>query len=124
MAALSSYFGTHTGNLNIYIGPWQVGSGTFQPFTDLDAGFLGSYAVFGQQGTFSIRITLTGDTSKSAGSCRIALNGQTDNAAQYQVNGTKLTFNTTLNPTPIDVYIKENGTQIDGVSGHNFWVGA
>jgi hypothetical protein len=53
----------------------------------------------------------------------VTFNGQTDNAATYQVNGHKLTFKTTLNPVSIDVHASQGGTQVDNVSGHNLWIG-
>lgn len=51
------------------------------------------------------------------------LNGQTDNTATYKVNGKKLTFTTSLNDTPLDIYVKQKGTQVDNISGHNIWIG-
>ena len=59
----------------------------------------------------------------SSGSCEITLNEETDNATTYRVDGQKLTFTTRLNDTPVAVYSSEGGTQIDGISGHNVWIG-
>ena len=40
-----------------------------------------------------------------------------------EVSGNKLILTTTLNPTPVSVYTSQGGTQFDGVSGHNLWIG-
>ena len=124
MAKLDPYFGPHTGKLSIYIGPFCVGSGSFKTFEQFKAEFAGAYAVLGQSGTVLLKIRLAdAGPANSSGSCEIVLNDKTDDAAQYRVNEKKLTFTTRLNDTPIDVYRSQGGTQVDGVSGHNFWIG-
>jgi len=124
MATLGPYFGTHTGDLKIYIGIFQIGSGSFVSFDDFNAKFTGSYEVVGRPGTFTIAITLSdANPAGSSGSCEITLNEETDNATTYRVDGQKLTFTTRLNDTPVAVYSSQGGTQIDGISGHNVWIG-
>src|SRR3954453_11776318 len=98
MAKLSLYFGNHSDALKIYVGFFQVGSGTFTVVTDREVDFAGSYQAFGQAGTFTIRIRLSDDTQGAAfGACEVTLNGSTDAAAKYEVHGVKLTIVTTLN---------------------------
>jgi hypothetical protein len=124
MATLDRYFGTHTGTLKIYIGAFQIGTGSFEAFDDFHAEFTGSYVVLGQPGTLTIGIWLNDDNpGSSSGPCEITISGKTDDAATYRVNGPKLTLTTKLNDTPVDVYGSQGGTQIDGVSGHNIWIG-
>jgi hypothetical protein len=124
MAKLSPYFGVHAGPLKIWVGFFKVGSGTFKLFNDTEADFAGSYNAFGQAGTFNLRVRLA-DPNPTAvsGRCEVTLNGSADSAAKYEVHGSKLTVATTLNSTPVAVYRNESGTQIDGISGHNLWIG-
>jgi hypothetical protein len=124
MAKLGSYFEGHDGTLKIYWGPGPIGTGSFDSFSDFYAKFTGSYEIFGNPGALTISIRLTdGNPSESSGPCEITLNDKTDNAARYHVNGSKMTCDTALSNTPIDIYGKQGGTQIDGVSGHNIWIG-
>jgi hypothetical protein len=124
MSKLGPYFGTHTGALKIYVGFFQIGSGSFNSFGDFEAGFAGSYTVAGQPGTFTIGIKLTDQSpTSSSGHCEVKLNGQTDGAATYQTSGQKLTIVTHLNSTPIEVYASEGGTQVENISNHNIWIG-
>jgi hypothetical protein len=124
MAKLGPHFGTHADPLKICVGFFQVGSGTFTVFNDREVDFAGSYQAFGQTGTFTIRIRLT-DSNPAAvsGPCEVTLNGSTDVSAKYEVHGAKLTIATTLNRTPVAIYGNQGGTQIDGISGHNLWIG-
>ena len=124
MAKLSTHFGPHVGSLKIYVGFFEVGSGRFPAFSDTEAEFAGSYQVFGTAGTFNIRIRLT-DNNKAAksGPCEVTLNENVDTTAKYEVNGAKLMIATTLNSTPVAIYLNQGGTQIDNVSGHNLWIG-
>jgi hypothetical protein len=124
MAKLGMYFGIHAGGMKIYVGIFQIGSGTFTVFNNSEIDFSGSYQAFGQAGTFTIGLQLTnGDPAATSGPCKVMLNGNTDAAARYQVDGTKLTIATMLNQTPVTIYSSEGGTQIDGISGHNLWIG-
>jgi len=124
LAKLGSYFGTHAGRLKIYVGFFEVGSGAVTLFSDAEVDFAGSYHVFGQSGEFTLGIRLTdGDQGRTAGPCEVTLNGETDATAKYEVHGAKLTIATTLNRTPVAIYPNKAGTQIDGVSGHNLWIG-
>jgi hypothetical protein len=124
MSKLGPYFGTHTGELKIYVGIFQIGSGSFQTFSDFQAAFAGSYTVAGQPGTFAIGIKLIDhNPASSSGQCEVTLNGNTDSAAAYQVSGPKLTITTALNDTPIDLYVSQGGTQVDNISQHNIWIG-
>jgi hypothetical protein len=124
MAKLPAYFGPHTGKLQIYVAGFDIGSGSFSAFADFNAAFAGSYDFLGQSGQFTIAINLSDQNGTSAsGPCQVTLNGQTDNAATYKVNGKKLTFTTSLNDTPLDIYVKQKGTQVDNISGHNIWIG-
>jgi len=123
MAKLTAYFGTHDGSQKIYVGIFSVGSGTFTVFSDPEVGFAGSYQAFGQAGSFTIDIRLTDDNpAATSGPCEVTLNAQIDSAAQYQADA-KLTIVTSLNETPVAIYPSQGGTQIDGVSGHNLWIG-
>jgi hypothetical protein len=124
MAKLDSYFGPHAGNLKIYVGFFSVGQGAFKHFDQFEAAFNGSYNAFGQSGTFDIQLALT-DKNPAAqnGPCTITLNGKTDNAAKYDASNGKLAITTALNPAPIDIYMSQNGTQVDEISGHNLWIG-
>jgi hypothetical protein len=119
---LAKYFGDRTGTLKIYLGFFSVGWGTFTTFTDTQMTFSGSYDAFGQSGTFTLSIQLPNQPTPS-GTCELTLNTKSDNAAQYQTAGNVLMLVTTLNPTPIKIYPNHGGTQVDGVSGHNFWIG-
>jgi hypothetical protein len=124
MAKLDSYFGPHTGNQKIWVGIFSVGTGTFKQFSDFKTTFDGSYNAFGQSGTFDIQLALTDNNAGAqSGPCTITLNGKTDKAATYQADSSKLTITTTLNAEPIDIYTKQNGTQVDNISGHNLWIG-
>jgi hypothetical protein len=124
MATLGQYFGSHSGDLAIYLGVFRIGSGRFGAFADFSADFTGSYAVLGQQGKLALAITLADSSpTASAGPCTITLNGRTDNAASYSVEGQKLVCETALNDVPVEIYKHQNGTQIDHVSGHNIWIG-
>ena len=124
MAKLNPYFGTHAGDQKIYVGAFSVGTGKFNQFGDYQAAFDGSFQFFGQSGTFIIQLVLSDhDPATNAGPCAITLNGKVDNAAQYQADSGKLTITTKLNQTPIDIYGKEGGTQVDNISGHNIWIG-
>lgn len=124
MARLSTHFGPHVGNLRIYLGIFSVGSGNFGVFDDFSAAFAGAYEVFGQSGKLALAIRLTDAKPQStSGPCEITLNGAADKGATYTVSGNKLILTTKLNPTPVNVYISQGGTQFDGVSGHNLWIG-
>jgi hypothetical protein len=124
MTKLSVYFGNHSDVLKIYVGFFQVGSGTFSVLNDREVDFTGSYNAFGQVGTFTIRIRLTdGISGAVSGSCEVTLNGSIDASAKYEVHGVKLMIVTTLNQTPVAIYRNQSGTQIDGISGHNLWIG-
>lgn len=124
MAKLEPYFGPHTGPMNIWLGIFQVGSGSFPAFSDFQAQFDGSYSAFGQSGTFNMALSLTDrNAASTSGPCQVTLNNQTDNAATYQVSGPKLIVTTTLNDAPLDIYASQNGTQVDNLSGHNIWIG-
>jgi hypothetical protein len=124
MAKLQPYFGPHAGTLKIYVASFDVGSGSFSAFADFQAAFAGSYDFLGQSGNFTIAINLSDQNGTStSGPCQLTLNGQTDNTAMYKVNGKKLTFTTSLNDTPLDIYVKQKGTQVDNISGHNIWIG-
>ena len=124
MAKLGTYFGTHDGDMKLYVGMFQVGSGRFNAFSDFQSEFAGTYSAFGQAGQFTIDVRLTDSSAtNTSGPCTIVLNGATDAAARYQVNGQKLTIATTLNNAPIDIYVKQGGTQVDDISGHNLWIG-
>jgi hypothetical protein len=124
MAKLSVYLGNHNGELKLYVGFFQVGSGTFTVLNDREVDFAGSYQAFGQAGTFAIRIRLSdGSPAAVSGSCEVTLNGTIDASAKYEVHGVTLTIATTLNRTPVAIYRNQNGTQIDGISGHNLWIG-
>src|SRR5215471_20260571 len=81
MANLGMYFGSHAGSMKIYVGIFQVGSGSFTVFKDSEVDFAGSYQAFGQAGTFTIRIRLTGSNpAATSGSCEVTLNASTDAA--------------------------------------------
>ncbi|TMI99149.1 MAG: hypothetical protein E6G97_23620 [Alphaproteobacteria bacterium] len=124
MAQLNPYFGPHTGTLKIYVGIFRVGQGSFEDFKQFQTSFDGSYNAFGQSGTFDIKLLLSDQNAGAAhGPCAITLNGKTDSAAQYQTDNEKLTITTALNDTPIVIYRSQNGTQVDGISGHNLWIG-
>ena len=124
MAKLGGYFGPHSGTLNIYVGMFDIGSGTFGTFADFHANFAGSYDFMGESGKVALGIALTDQSPASAsGPCTVTLNDKTDSAAKYQTNGQKLTIATTLNDAPLDVYPSQGGTQIDNISGHNLWIG-
>jgi hypothetical protein len=123
MAGLGQYFGTHTGNLKIYVGLFQVGSGSFTSFNPTLAAFTGSYDAFGNSGTFTIAIQLLNAQNASSGSCKVTLNDRTDTGAAYSIAGNKFSLQTDLNPTRIVIYASQGGTQFDGVSGHNLWIG-
>lgn len=124
MAKLGTYIGTHDGTQNIYVGLFSVGEGQFKSFDDFRMEFAGSYQFFGKSGEFAIAVNLTDQQADSAtGPCTVTLNGNTDSAAQYQARNGTLTITTTLNSTPIDLHVKDGGTQVDNVSGHNLWIG-
>jgi hypothetical protein len=124
MAKLTPYFGTHAGDLKIYVGPFSVGQGAFDTFSDFHATFDGSYEFFGQSGDVAIDLTLSDhDVGSESGACTIKLNGKADTAATYQVSGSKLTITTKLNELPIEIHSRQGGTQVDNVSGHNIWIG-
>lgn len=123
MVGLDQYFGTHTGNLKIYVGLFKVGSGSFTSFNSNLAAFSGSYNAFGNSGTFTIEVQLLHAQNASSGTCKVTLNDKTDASAAYTVAGNKFSLQTNLNPTPIDIYVSQGGTQFDGVSGHNLWIG-
>jgi hypothetical protein len=65
MAKLGQYFGPHTGSRNIYLGIFQVGSGSFPKFGDFQAEFDGSYSALGHSGTFKIGLNLTDHNAAS-----------------------------------------------------------
>jgi hypothetical protein len=124
MAKLSAHFGPHTGSLSIFVGFFNVGSGSFVAFSDTEAEFAGSYRTFLTAGDFNIRILLTDDNpNATAGPCEITLNGNVDTTAKYEVHGAKLVIATTLNEMPVAIYPNQGGTQIDNISGHNVWIG-
>jgi hypothetical protein len=124
MAKLDPFFGPHSGDLKIWVRNFPVGTGAFGDFSDFQATFDGSYSAFGKKGTFDIAFALTDkNPGAQSGPCTITLNGKTDNAATYQVNGGKLTITTTLNTVPIAVYTSEGGTQVDNISGLSIWIG-
>jgi len=124
MAKLDAYFGPHAGSLKIYVGIFSVGQGSFPSFGQFETTFDGSYSAFGQSGTFDIKVLLTDKNAGATnGPCSITLNGKTDASAQYQADGSKLSIKTALNATPIEIYRSQGGTQVDGVSGHNLWIG-
>jgi hypothetical protein len=124
MATLEPYFGKRTGTLDLYVDSFKIGSGSFTTFSNFEAEITGSYTVFGQPGTFAIAIKLTdNDPVATHGPCEITINGQKDGAGKYQTTNQKLTLATTLNAGTLDIYVKQGGTQIDRVTGHNFWLG-
>jgi hypothetical protein len=110
--------------LKIYVKNFWVGNGAFNAFENSTAEFEGSYNFLGNSGTFAIAIKLTDNKPKNkSGGCEITLNGETDSGAKYRVRDQKLTLTTKLNNKAIDVYPSQGGTQIDGVSGHDVWIG-
>ncbi len=123
MVALDQYFGTHAGDLKIYVGLFKVGSGSFTSFTPTQAAFSGSYEAFGNSGNFAIVIQLLNAQNAAHGSCKVTLNNSVDATATYAIAGSKFSLQTGLNPTPIVIYKSQGGTQFDGVSGHNLWIG-
>ena len=124
MAKLGQYFGPHTGTRKIYLGIFQVGSGNFPNFSDFQAEFNGSYAALGHSGTFKIRLKLTDQNAgNTSGPCQVTLNGKTDKAASYKADAQKLTIKTSLNDSPLQIYKRQNGTQVDHISDHNIWIG-
>jgi hypothetical protein len=124
MATLKPYFGPHTGPRKIYLGIFEVGSGSFPNFSDFQTEFDGSYAAFGHSGTFKIALNLTDHNAAStSGPCQVTLNGKADNAASYQIDSPKLVVKTSLNDTPLEIYQSQNGTQVDNISDHNIWIG-
>lgn len=124
MAKLTKFIGPHDGQLKIYVGMWNVGSGRFKSCKDFELEFSGSYQAFGQSGEFAIAIQLTDQNPQSSsGPCSVTLNGTTDTDAEYSVAGERLTITTALNNAPIDLYVKQTGTQVDNISGHNLWIG-
>jgi hypothetical protein len=124
MAKLSTHFGPHIGSLNIYVGFFNVGSGKFTTFNDTETEFAGSYQIFLTAGAFNIRILLThNNPDATTGPCEITLNESVDTTAKYEVHGEKLMIATTLNETPVAIYLNNGGTQIDSISGHNIWIG-
>ena len=124
MAKLATYVGTHDGSQKIYVGPFSVGAGQFKTFGDFQMEFEGSYKFFGKSGDFAIAVSLTDQQANNAsGPCTVTLNGTTDSGAQYQTGNSTLTITTKLNDTPIDLYVKDGGTQVDNVSGHKLWIG-
>lgn len=123
MVGLDQYFGTHTGNLKIYVGLFKVGSGSFTSFNSNLAAFTGSYNAFGSSGSFTIAVQLLHAQNGSSGTCKVTLNNSTDTSAAYTAAGAKFSLQTNLNSTPIDIYVSQGGTQFDGVSGHNLWIG-
>ena len=120
---LSQFFGTHTGDLKIYVGPFEVGKGSFISFSNTVAKFSGSYNAFGSRGIFAIAIEFLNAQPGLSGTCKVTMNDRVDGSSTYQVQGSKLTLKTALNDTPVNVYVNQGGTQIDGVSGHNLWIG-
>ncbi|UWU94928.1 hypothetical protein [Bradyrhizobium sp. CB1015] len=102
---------------------FKVGSGSFTSFNATMAAFTGSYNAFGSSGTFTIAIQLVHAQNATSGTCNVTLNNSTDANAAYTVSGNKFSLQTNLNPTPIDIYVSQGGTQFDGVSGHNLWIG-
>ena len=80
-------------------------------------------SAFGSSGTFTIEVQLLHVQNASSGTCKVTLNDKTDASAAYTVAGNKFSLQTNLNPTPIDIYVSQGGTQFDGVSGHNLWIG-
>lgn len=87
-------------------------------------GVSGSYQIFLTAGAFNIRILLTdSNPAATAGPCEITLNGSVDKTAKYGVYGAKFMITTTLNQTPVAIYLNQGGTQIDNISGHNVWIG-
>jgi len=58
-----------------------------------------------------------------SGSCQIIVDDKVDNSARYQTEDKKITFSTSLAQSRIDVYRSQGGTQIDGLDGHNAWIG-
>jgi hypothetical protein len=115
MAKLGMHFGTHGGSLKIYVGIFQVGSGTFTAFDNSEIDFTGSYQPFGQPAPSASASTSLRNPAATSGACEVTLNASTDSAANYEVDGTKLTTGTTLNPTPVTIYASQGGTQIDGI---------
>jgi hypothetical protein len=124
MAKLGPYFGPHNGGRKVYLGIFQVGSGSFPDFTDFQVQFAGSYSALGHSGLFKLGLSLTDqNTASLSGPCQATLNDQTDTAATYQVTGQKLVVTTALNDTPLEIYRSQNGTQVDNISNHNIWIG-
>jgi len=124
MAKLEPYFGPHTGAMSLYLGIFQVGSGSFQAFSDFQVRFAGSYSALGHSGRFAIALGLTDQNAQSvSGACQLTLNNQTDNAATYQISEQKLVVTTALNNTPLEIYPSQNGTQVNNISNHNIWIG-
>ena len=124
MAKLGPFFGPHDGQMRIFAGLFQVGSGTFTQFADYQVGFSGTYSFLGQNGAIILQLQLTdANPTSQSGPCSISINNQSDNAATYNVAGQQLSITTTLNSTPVTIYSSQNGTQINNISGHNAWIG-
>jgi N-acetylmuramoyl-L-alanine amidase len=124
VATLDPFFGTHDGDLKVYVSGFPIGEGTFQSFTHFKANFLGSYRTFFQVNPLHLVINLTDQKADAAsGPCEIGVNNDVDSTATYHASAEKITFQTKLAPSPIDVYRSQGGTQIDGINGHNAWIG-
>jgi len=123
MAKLGGYIGAHDGTLNIKAF-FNIGTGQFSTLSDYQLGFNGAYEFMGQSGHFGLAIKLTNQNAQETGGpCAITLNGTFDNNATYQAHNGKMTITTALNDTPIDLYVKNGGTQVDNISGHDLWIG-
>ncbi len=124
MATLDPYFGKHAGQLQIYVSKFPIGNGSFGAFANFQATFTGSYTLFFQQHQLQLAIALTDKDVKAVnGPCELTMNGQVDKKETYQTNNGKMTIRTALAQTPIVVYQSQAGTQLDGLDGHNAWIG-
>jgi hypothetical protein len=124
MAMLIPFFGTHGDDLKIYVARFPIGAGKFQSFSDFEITFIGSYTAFFQVHPLSLAIKLTDqDPNASSGPCIMTVNDNVDRSATYNTNNRKITFKTRLAQTSIDVYRSQGGTQVDGLDGHNAWIG-
>jgi hypothetical protein len=124
LAILGPFFGSQSGNLTIYVAHFPIGTGTFQAIDRFQARFSGSYKTFFQTHPLNLMIKLSDqDASSASGPCQITFNDKVDTSATYKTSRGKITFSTSLAQSPIDVYRSQGGTQIDGLDGHDAWIG-
>ena len=100
-----------------------ISGANFNGFSDDQADFAGTSGSFPEAATSPLRSgALRSKCGEHVGAVQNFAERSDRRRRTYQVIGQRLRINTTLNDVPIDVYVSNNGTQVDNVRATVLWI--